>query len=101
MECGIPSREMLIAFNGRPLLEDKKTLKELGISEGDVLIIQHMQNSNSNLLSGSCKYYKIITINKVINLWKIVDHLSFKLIFIAHIRKFNYYFRLYIYTENY
>ena len=63
---------MLIAFNGRPLLEDKKTLKELGISEGDVLIIQHMQNSNSNLLTGPCKYYKIII------------RVSFELLFIIY-----------------
>ncbi|KAJ1528524.1 hypothetical protein ONE63_006930 [Megalurothrips usitatus] len=43
VETGFPAPEISIAFNGRPLLDDKKTLKDHGIQDGDIVVIQHMQ----------------------------------------------------------
>ncbi|XP_046743361.1 protein DDI1 homolog 2 [Diprion similis] len=49
IESGFPAHEIVIAFNGRPLMDDKKPLKEHGIKDGDVVILQHMQQSGSGL----------------------------------------------------
>ncbi|XP_012265610.2 protein DDI1 homolog 2 isoform X1 [Athalia rosae] len=49
IESGFPAHEIMIAFNGRPLMDDKKPLKEHGIRDGDVVILQHMQQSGSGL----------------------------------------------------
>ncbi|XP_063224007.1 protein DDI1 homolog 2 isoform X2 [Bacillus rossius redtenbacheri] len=55
VESGFPAPEIMISFNGMPLLDDKKSLKDLGIGDGDVVILQHMQSSSSgtNLPSSS------------------------------------------------
>ncbi|KAG8233013.1 hypothetical protein J437_LFUL013682, partial [Ladona fulva] len=45
VESGFPAPEIVIVFNGRPLMDDKKSLKELGIKDGDVVTMQHMQSS--------------------------------------------------------
>lgn len=56
VESGFPATEIAIAFNGRPLLDNKKSLKEYGIKDGDVVILQHMlqhsTNTNPNLTQG-------------------------------------------------
>lgn len=54
VESGFPASEIAIAFNGRPLLDNKKSLKELGVKDGDVVILQHMlqHGSNSSLVQG-------------------------------------------------
>lgn len=51
VESGFPASEIAIAFNGRPLVDNKKSLKELGIKDGDVVILQHMlqHGSDSNV----------------------------------------------------
>lgn len=50
IESGFPAGEIVIAFNGRPLIDNKKSLKEHGIRDGDAVILQHMQSaSNTNL----------------------------------------------------
>ncbi|XP_071052372.1 protein DDI1 homolog 2 isoform X2 [Onthophagus taurus] len=48
VESGVPAIESVIAFNGRPLMDNKKSLKELGIKDGDVVILQHMVQSGSH-----------------------------------------------------
>ncbi|XP_021948384.1 protein DDI1 homolog 2 [Folsomia candida] len=55
VESGIPSLEILIVFNGVPLTDGAKTLKEYGIKDGDMVVLQHhrQQNSASTLGSGS------------------------------------------------
>uniref|UniRef100_A0A6M2DSK6 Putative dna damage inducible protein n=1 Tax=Xenopsylla cheopis TaxID=163159 RepID=A0A6M2DSK6_XENCH len=54
VESGFPAPEIVIAFNGRPLMDDKKSLKEHGIRDGDVVILQHMlHTSSSTLLQGA------------------------------------------------
>ncbi|GAB0089797.1 protein DDI1 homolog 2 [Sergentomyia squamirostris] len=42
VESGFPASEIVIAFNGRPLLDDKKSLKDHGIVDGDAVVLQHM-----------------------------------------------------------
>lgn len=42
VETGFPASEIAIVFNGMPLLDNKKSLKDLGISDGDAVILQHM-----------------------------------------------------------
>jgi len=49
VESGFPAKETVMSFNGRPLLDNKKSLKELGIKDGDVVIIQHMQQHQNTL----------------------------------------------------
>ncbi|CAK9818692.1 Protein DDI1 homolog 2 [Anthophora quadrimaculata] len=49
IECNIPVHEMVIAFNGLPLMNDKKSLKDHGIMDGDAVILQHMHHSAAEL----------------------------------------------------
>lgn len=53
VEAGFPSNEIVISFNGQPLVDDKKTLKECGISEGDVVELQHIMQAAAATGSGS------------------------------------------------
>lgn len=41
-EIGISASEIAILWNGRPLHDDKRTLKSYGIKDGDMLLLQHM-----------------------------------------------------------
>jgi len=41
VESGIPAAQILLVLEGRPLTDDKKSMKELGVKDGDVVIIQH------------------------------------------------------------
>jgi len=45
IESGFPAREILIVHEGKPLLENRKSLKTHGIRDGDVVILQHMSHS--------------------------------------------------------
>lgn len=48
VESGFPASEIAIAFNGRPLMDNKKSLKDHGVRDGDVVILQHMLHSGSH-----------------------------------------------------
>ncbi|KAJ8917427.1 hypothetical protein NQ315_005473 [Exocentrus adspersus] len=50
IESGFPASEIAIAFNGMPLMDNKKSLKELGIRDGDAVILQHMQTGSQTSL---------------------------------------------------
>lgn len=52
-ESGVPAREMVLMHEGRPLLDDKRTLRAHAIKEGDVLLIQHIMPPHSGLASTS------------------------------------------------
>lgn len=52
-ESGVPAREMVLMHEGRPLLDDKRSLKAHAIKEGDVLLIQHLMPPHSGLASTS------------------------------------------------
>lgn len=45
VESGFPSNEIVISFKGRVLLDNKKSLKDCGISEGDVVELQHVMQA--------------------------------------------------------
>lgn len=47
VESGFPASEIIIAFNGRPLMDNKKSLKEFGIRDGDAVILQHLLSSGT------------------------------------------------------
>lgn len=53
VESGFPSAEIVILFHGQPLVDDKKSLKDHGIGEGDVVLLQHALQSGSRGLSGA------------------------------------------------
>ncbi|XP_014769083.1 protein DDI1 homolog 2 [Octopus bimaculoides] len=42
-ETGIPAKETAILLNGRPLRDDKASLKSYGIGHNDILLLQHMR----------------------------------------------------------
>lgn len=49
IESGFPAKDITLNFNGKPLLGDKRSLKQLGVHDGDVLVLIHMLHSASNL----------------------------------------------------
>lgn len=49
VESGFPSTEIVIIFKGQPLLDDKKSLKDHGIGDGDVVLLQHALQAASLL----------------------------------------------------
>lgn len=51
VESGFPSAEIVITYKGQPLLDDKKSLKDHGIGDGDAVLLQHVMQAASNLLS--------------------------------------------------
>ncbi|CAH0557550.1 unnamed protein product [Brassicogethes aeneus] len=46
IESGFPASEIAINFNGMPLLDNKKSLKDHGIRDGDAVVLQHMQSGS-------------------------------------------------------
>ncbi|CAG9782038.1 unnamed protein product [Diatraea saccharalis] len=49
IESGFPAKDITLNFNGKPLLDDKKSLKEHGVHDGDVIVLLHMIHSATNL----------------------------------------------------
>ncbi|XP_044752491.1 protein DDI1 homolog 2 isoform X2 [Coccinella septempunctata] len=47
VESGFPASEIIIAFNGRPLMDNKMSLKDFGIRDGDAVILQHLLSSGN------------------------------------------------------
>ncbi|RZF42195.1 hypothetical protein LSTR_LSTR004344 [Laodelphax striatellus] len=47
IESGFPAPEIVIVHNGKPLIDDKKSIKTHGVRDGDVVILQHMSTSSS------------------------------------------------------
>lgn len=58
VESGFPASEIAIAFNGMPLMDNKKSLKEHGVKDGDVVILQHMLHSGSQNTSAEQSRYE-------------------------------------------
>lgn len=42
VESGFPAQQIVISFNGVLLSDEKKSLKDYGIVDGDVVVLQHM-----------------------------------------------------------
>ncbi|XP_050294314.1 protein DDI1 homolog 2-like [Anthonomus grandis grandis] len=50
IESSFPATEIVIAFNGMPLMNNKKSLKDHGIGDGNVVCLQHiLSRSQSNI----------------------------------------------------
>lgn len=47
VESRVPGPQILVLFNGRPLLDNKKSLKSYGISDGDCVVIQRVNLNRS------------------------------------------------------
>uniref|UniRef100_A0A0B6ZW32 Ubiquitin-like domain-containing protein n=1 Tax=Arion vulgaris TaxID=1028688 RepID=A0A0B6ZW32_9EUPU len=43
IETSVPASEMLVVWNGRPLHDDKLTLKQYGIKNGEIVLVQHLR----------------------------------------------------------
>ena len=52
-ESGIDSKQMVVMFSGKPLLEDKKDLKSYNIRDGDILLIQKILGTEGRLMQTS------------------------------------------------
>lgn len=48
VEAGFTSAEMVIAHNGQPLLDDKRSMKDHGLVDGDVVVLQHKQQQQQS-----------------------------------------------------
>lgn len=53
VESGFPSAEIVISFRGQALIDDKKSLKDHGLGEGDVVLLQHALQSGLSGLAGA------------------------------------------------
>ena len=42
-ESGVPAKEMVIMFNGAVLKDDKKPLKEYGVKNGDMIVMEKLK----------------------------------------------------------
>lgn len=51
IESGIPANEILINHNGKPLMDNSKSLKAHGIADGDVVILQRMFGNTPDRVS--------------------------------------------------
>ncbi|XP_046977130.1 protein DDI1 homolog 2 [Vanessa cardui] len=47
IESGFPAADITLTFNGKPMIHDKKSLKELGVHDGDVVVMLHMVHSRT------------------------------------------------------
>lgn len=48
VESGMPGPQILVIFNGRPLMDNKKSLKAYGISDGDCVVLQRINSSGGS-----------------------------------------------------
>lgn len=48
IESGFPANEIVIAFNGRPLMDEKKSLKDHGMKDGDSVVLQHIMQAQQS-----------------------------------------------------
>lgn len=46
VESGFPSSEIVIIYKGQPILDNKKSLKDHGIGDGDVVLLQHSMQAS-------------------------------------------------------
>jgi len=52
IETGITAREIVVFWNGRPLHDDRLPLKDYGIRDGDVLLLQRVQGERGQPTAG-------------------------------------------------
>lgn len=49
IESGFPATDITLTFNGKPMMNDKKSLKELGVHDGDVIVMLRMVQRASTM----------------------------------------------------
>lgn len=47
LECRVPKEEILLVHDGVPLMEDKKSLNQLGLKSGDMIVLQQWARNDS------------------------------------------------------
>lgn len=57
VESGIPSGQIGVAYNGQLLMDDKKPLKEYGLSDGDVVVIDSVAQGSGGGGGASGKWH--------------------------------------------
>lgn len=55
LETGVPAHEMWLLLNGRPLHDNRMSLKAYGIRDGDVLLMQRIQGASGQFTSGQSR----------------------------------------------
>ena len=74
-ECGVPSAEISISLNGRPLQDDKKTLKEYGTGDGEVLLLQRLRpQSSAPSQPGKCETFSFAFEGQNRFFWTFLTH---------------------------
>lgn len=53
VESGLPGSEIVVVFNGVPLLDNKKPLKHFGIKDGDCVVLQHVGGAQQTAGTGA------------------------------------------------
>lgn len=53
VETGIPSQQTGLTHNGQLLVDDFRTMKNLGVSDGDVIIIQRVTGGSAASMNPS------------------------------------------------
>ena len=54
-ESGIDSKQMVVMFAGKPLLDDTKDLKSYGIKDGDMILIQKIMGAEGRMMQTSAQ----------------------------------------------
>ncbi|KPJ20483.1 Protein DDI1-like 2 [Papilio machaon] len=49
IESGVQAKDIIINHNGKPLIGDKKSLKDHGVSDGDVIVLLNLPRSPSSM----------------------------------------------------
>lgn len=78
IESGVPAHEIVIAFNGLPLMDDKKSLRDHGIRDGDAVILQHMHQSGSDMNLQPFNRGEYLTSDSLVDYLKISLHVQHK-----------------------
>ncbi|XP_034839291.2 protein DDI1 homolog 2 [Maniola hyperantus] len=53
IESGFPASRITLTFNGKPMINDKKSLKELGVHDGDVIVMLRMVSQSDSTLNAN------------------------------------------------
>ncbi|KAL1449534.1 hypothetical protein WDU94_002031 [Cyamophila willieti] len=67
LESGFPASEILVLHNGKILVENKKSLRQNGVREGDVVMIQHIGGDGSQTLRDSSSAISFLPLNNADN----------------------------------
>jgi DNA damage-inducible protein 1 len=52
-ESGVASKDMVILYNGKPLLDDKTSMKDYGVKNGDMVVMEKIKKENPAAAQGA------------------------------------------------